>query len=49
MLQMKIGPGKMKITIGADHFFVFPEAVPATGADVGEDEADEIVKTIHIL
>jgi hypothetical protein len=39
---MKICFGEMKITIGADDLFVFPQAVPAAGADVREDEAYEI-------
>jgi hypothetical protein len=33
----------MKIAMSADDILVFPQAVPATGADPGEYEAYEIV------
>jgi hypothetical protein len=38
----------MKITISADDLFMLPQAVPATSADLWENEANEIVKKGHI-
>lgn len=41
--QVEPGSGKAKITRGADDLFMFPKAVPATGAYTRENKANEII------